>query len=93
MNENLAKEMQKIFIHIFPNEHNRVMTLTGSTLDDNNMLKLEDSTLLNVKQNDDNYNPTAVYFGEDTISRVLEKSEGTISTFWNKIDPTDAINF
>ena len=68
MNENLAKEMHEVYIHIFPKEHNRVMTLTGSTLDDNNMLQLEDSALLNLKQNDDNYNPTAVYFGEDMIN-------------------------
>ena len=69
------------------------MTLTSSTLDDNNILKFEDSALLNLKQNDDNYNPTAVYFGEDMINRFVEKIEGTISTFWNKNDPNDAINF
>ena len=93
MNENLAKEMHKMYIHIFPKEHNQVMTLTGSTLDENNMLKLEDSTVLNLKQNDDNYNPTAVYFGEDMINRFVQKSNGKISTFWNKNDPNDAINF
>ena len=72
-----------MYIHIFPKEHNRVMTLTGSTIDDNNMLKIEDSALLNLKQNDNNYNPTAIYFGEDMINRFVEKSDGKISTFWN----------
>ena len=75
-----------MYIHIFPKEHNRVMTLTGSTLDDNHMLKLEDSALLNLKQNDDNNSPTIVYyFGEDMISRFAEKSEEIIYTFWNEM--------
>ena len=93
MNEKLTKEMHEMYIHIFPKEHNRVMTLTGSTLDDNNMLKLEDSALLNLKQNDDNYNPTAVYFGEDMINRFVEKSDGKLCTFWKKNDLKEKINF
>ena len=37
MNENLANEMHKMYIHISTKEHGQMMTLTGTTLDDKNL--------------------------------------------------------